>query len=297
MSLVWGSAFLLVKVTVEEVPPLTLTAGRLALSAVLLHVLMRASGLRWGRQRSLWATLAFMGLVNNVLPFTLIAWGQQHISSSLAAILNATTPLFTVIIAYLAATERLDLERGLGVAIGFGGAVVLVGPDLGHLTASSTLGQLAVVVGSLGFAVATVVARERLQGVEPLVAASGQLAMAAVFIGPVALLVDRPFDVTVSPKAAAAWVGLAALPSGLAYVLFLWLIQRITAVQVSLVSYLIPVTATFLGWLVLDERLGLNVIAGLLLIILGLLAVNGAMGPALRRLCREVPAAGPDGRR
>lgn len=297
MSLVWGSAFLLVKVTVEEVPPATLTAGRLTLSAVLLHVMMRASGLRWGRQRSLWATLAFMGLVNNVLPFTLIAWGQQHISSSLAAILNATTPLFTVIVAHLAATERLDFERGLGVAIGFGGAVVLVGPDLGDLTASGTLGQLAVVAGSLGFAVATVVARERLRETEPLVAASGQLAMAALFIAPVALLVDRPFDVTVSPKAAAAWIGLAALPSGLAYVLFLWLIQRITAVQISLVSYLMPVTATFLGWLVLDERLGPNVMAGLLLIILGLLAVNGAMGPALRRLRREVPAAEPNGRR
>jgi len=284
LSCIWGTSFLFTKVTVEEVPPLTLVEGRLLLAGAVLLLLMRRLGLSLSLTPRLWAAITFMGLVNNVIPFTLITWGQQHIDSSLAAILNSTMPLFTVVIAPLWIKESLTGERAAGVLIGFAGVFVLLGADLGAIAESSTLGQLAIIGASLGYATGTVFARRYLQERPPVVFAASQMVVASALLLPVALAVDTPFDLRVSAKAALAWTALGVLSSGLAYIIFFWLIQRIAAIQFSLIAYLIPLVAVFLGWLVLDERLGADSFGGLALIVLGVFIVNGTWRALLRRL-------------
>jgi drug/metabolite transporter (DMT)-like permease len=296
LGCIWGNSFLFTKVTVEEVPPLTLVEGRLILAGVVLLLLLRALGHSLSLTPALWAAVAFMGVINNVIPFALITWGQQHIDSSLAAILNSTMPLFTVIIAPLWIKERLTFDGALGVLVGFAGVFVLIGADLRQIAESSTLGQIAVVGASACYATGTVFARRYLQERPPVVLASGQMMVASALLLPVALAVDRPFDLHTSAKAALAWVALGVASSGLAYVIFFWLVQRLEALQVSLVAYLIPLVAVFVGWTVLDERLGANSLGGLVLIVLGIFIVQGGWQLVWRRLRPAVitPAPGQD---
>ena len=290
LSFVWGNSFLFTKVVVEEVPPFTLVEGRFLLSTAVLLLLMRVLGLSLSLSRGLWAAVAFMGLVNNAIPFVLLTWGQEHIDSSLAAILQSTVPLFTVVFAPLWIKERLTLERAVGMLIGFAGVFVLIGADLGAVGQSSTLGQLAVVVASAGYAAGTVFARRYLQDRPPVVFAAGQMTVASALLLPLALAVDRHFDLHPSTKVALAWIALGVVSSGLGYVAFFWLVQRLEALQVSLVAYLIPMVAVVMGWLVLDERLGANSFGGLALIVLGVFVAQGGWRPLQKRL---LPAAAP----
>jgi drug/metabolite transporter (DMT)-like permease len=286
LSLIWGSAFTMNDVIVDEVSPFTIVAGRLLLASILLTA--GAVLLRHGLPaRSTWTVLLVLAALNNVVPFTLITWAQEHITSSLAATLNATMPLMTFAIAAVAGTERPTPDRALGVAIGFVGAVVLIGPDLADITSSNALGDLAVLGGSAGYAVSTVIARQKLQG-DPMSLASGQMIFGAMIAIPLALAIDGRPDLSISTGASLSWIGLGALSSGLAYVIFFTLVQRITATSISLVSYLIPLVATVLGWAVLDEHIGLNLFAGLALVIGGMLLVNGALSRESEAPAREV---------
>jgi drug/metabolite transporter (DMT)-like permease len=277
LSVIWGSAFLLVKVVLEEVDPLTLVAGRLVAGAAALSVAVAVTRRSVPRNREAWSVYAFLGIVNNVWPFVLLTWGQQHIDSSLAAILTASMPISTVLVAHFWIDERLTPDRGLGVLIGFAGVFVLIGGDLRQLTDSSTLAQLAILAGVLGYTVGTVFARRYLQQADPLSTAAGQTMVGAIVMVPLALAVDQPFDLDLSAKHAFAWTTLGILASGLAYLLYFSLIRRVTATQASMVSYLIPITAVSLGALVLDERLSMVSFAGLALIILGVFVVNSGM--------------------
>lgn len=275
LSIIWGSAFMLVKVVLEEVPPLTLVAGRLFGAFLFLSLILLLGG-RWlPRRREAWLAFLALGLVNNVWPFTLLTWSQQHIESSLAAILTSSMTLSTAVLSHFWIKERLTIDRALGILVGFAGVFVLIGADLRDITESSTLGQLAVVGGVLGYAFGTVFARRYLQDADPTETAAGQTLVGAAVMIPVALAVDRPFDLVISAKIALAWATLGVLASAVAYLLFFRLIRHITATQASMVSYLIPVTAVFLGALVLDERLGANSFVGLGLIIVGVWVVNG----------------------
>lgn len=285
LSLAWGSAFLFTEVAVGDVPPLTLVAGRFALSTVVLLTIALVSRTPLPRDRATWRGLALLAVMNNIGPFTLITWAQQHIESGIAAILNGSMPIFTVLIAAAFALERLDRERTLGVLLGFAGIVVLVGPDLEDITSSSTLGQLAVVLASVGYGASTVYMRHGISG-PPLGLATGQLLLSAVALIPVALAVDRPLDLRPSAEVWASWVTLGVVASGLAYLLAYWLIQRIEATQMAMVAYLIPVVATVIGWLALDERLAANAFVGLALVLGGVAATNGAVSAAVRRLSR-----------
>lgn len=266
---------MLVKVALEEVEPLTLVAGRLTGAFLFLAAAVLLAGRSLPRNREAWLAFVLLGVGNNALPFTLLTWGQQHIESSLAAILTASMTLSTAVLAHFWIKERLAIDRALGLLVGFAGVFVLIGADLRDITQSSTLGQLAVIGGVQGYAFGTVFARRYLQTADSMVTAAGQTLVGGALMVPIALGADRPFDLDLSPKHALAWATLAVLASGVAYLLFFWLIRRITATQASMVSYLIPVTAVFLGALVLDERLGANSFAGLALIIIGVWVVNG----------------------
>lgn len=297
LSVIWGSAFMLVKVSLEEVPPLTLVAGRLAGGALFLVVAILVTGRSLIQSRQAWAAFALLGVVTNVFPFTMLAWGQQHIDSSLAAILVATMPLSTVIFAHYLIRERLTIDRAVGVLVGFAGVFVLIGGDLRDLADSSTLGQLAVIGGVVGYGIGTVLARRFLQDADPVVVAAGQMLVGAAIMAPVALAVDQPFDLAISVKVGLAWVTLGVVSSAIAYLFFYWLLRRVTATQASMVSYLIPITAVILGALVLDERLAATSFAGLALIIAGVWVVNGG-GRWLAKLVRgegEAVEVGPAG--
>lgn len=275
LSIIWGSAFMLVKVALEEVPPLTLVAGRLGGAALFLLLVLAITRRRFPPLGKAWFPLVVLGLGNNVYPFTMLTWGQQHIDSSLAAILVASMALWTALIAHFWIRERLTVDRSLGLLVGFCGVFVLIGGNLRDVTDSSTLGQLAIVAGVLGYAFGTVYVRGFLRDEEPTVMAGGQMLVGALFLTPIALTVDTPFDLDISTKVAFAWGTLGVVSSAIAYLIYFRLLRDVTATQASMVGYLIPVTAVFLGAFVLDERLGVNSFIGLGLIVFGVWVVNG----------------------
>ncbi len=278
LSIIWGSAFMLVEVVLEDVPPLTLVAGRLTGAFLFLGAAFAISGRPFPRDAASWRAFVFLGVVNNVFPFILLTWGQDRIDSSQAAILVASMPLSTVLIAHFWINERLTVDRMLGVLVGFGGVFLLVGGDLRDLTGSGTLGQLAVIAGAVGYSTGTVFARRYLQDADIVTTAMGQTLAGTAIMIPLALAVDTPFDLSLSGKTVVAWVAMGVFPSGVAYLIFFRLVRQVSATQASMVTYLIPVTAILLGVLVLDESVASSSFAGLALIIAGIWVVNGGGG-------------------
>lgn len=285
LSILWGGSFFFVGVAVAELPPFTIVLLRVALAAIALHLALRALGVAMPWNRDAWLAFFGMGLLNNAIPFSLIVWGQTQIASGLASILNATTPLFTVLVAHvLTADERLTRARLAGVLLGIAGVVVMIGPaamaDLGR----DVLAQLAVLAAALSYACAGVFGRRfKRMAVAPLATAAGQVSASSLLILPLALMVDRPWTMPVPGVTAfAAILGLALLSTALAYYLFFRILAAAGAVNLLLVTFLIPVSAILLGCLVLGEVLTLAQLAGMALIGAGLAAIDGRLPTALR---------------
>ena len=266
---IWGSSFLFIKVALEDLTPLQIVAGRIVIGALLLVALLYARGHRLPRDPQLLRTLFVMALIGNIMPFMLITWGEQYITSSLAAILNSTTPLFTVMIAAVALEgESLRPMRLGGVILGFAGVGVIVGFE----TDGSIRGMVAMTLASLSYAAAFVYARRHLSGrdLPPLALPATQLLISAVLILPFALTnaVGTPPNITFDATATTLALGL--LGTGWAYVLYYRLIADIGATSASFVTYLIPIFGIALGAIVLSEELGVNTIAGAVLVIGGI---------------------------
>jgi drug/metabolite transporter (DMT)-like permease len=238
-------------------------------------VLLLVSGQPIPRGRKLWAIYAVMGLLNGALPYSLIFWGEQTISSGLASLLQATMPIFTVILAhFLSGDERLTWVKAVGVLIGFVGVGVLMVSDLRLGLQANLLGEFAVVISSVSYAGAAIVARGRLRGQPPLVSTTGQLTMGAVWTLPLCLVVDRPFHLSPSLPAVGSWLALTFLGTVVAYLIYYALIERTGATFVSTVTYIIPVNGLLLGALVLGEPLTAILLVSLALILLGVLLVR-----------------------
>ncbi|MCG6121188.1 MAG: DMT family transporter [Microvirga sp.] len=283
LSLLWGGSFFFAAVALRELPPLTIVAARVVVAAATLFLVMRLMGARIPREPAIWAAFVGMGVLNNVIPFTLIVWGQSQIASGLAAILNATTPLMTVIVAHVAtADERLTRGRALGVALGFAGVLTMIGPDAIAGAGASVVAQCAILCAALSYACAAVFGRRfRRLGVPPLTTAAGQVAVSAAIVTPLALVVDRQWELGwPSIDVLGALIGFGALSTALAYVLFFRLLGSAGATRLSLVTFLIPVSAILLGVGVLGERLEPLQVVGMAIIALSLLAIDGR----LRRL-------------
>jgi drug/metabolite transporter (DMT)-like permease len=223
-----------------------------------------------------WRPYALMGLLNNVIPFTLLFWGQTHIPSGLAAILNATTPLFTVVVAHVAtADEKLNAARLAGLAAGLAGVVVMIGPDVLRDLGANVLAQLACLLAAISYAFAGVYGR-RFRGEPTLRVAAGQLTASSVILALPVALIDRPWMLSApSGKAIMALVALAALSTALGYLIFFRILARAGATNVALVTFLIPVSAILLGTLVLGEQLAIRHLVGMAAIALGLAAIDG----------------------
>ena len=290
LSVLWGGSFFFVAIAVRDIPPFTLVLARTALAAALLIIVVRALGLRLPRGIAAWRPFVGLALLNNVVPFTLIVFGQTRIASGLASVLNATTPLFTLLVARAFAGEALTPAKLAGVLLGITGVGVLMGPDASSANAAGVIGMLCVLGGALSYALATPGMR-RFKDTPPLLTATAQLVCSAVMLLPVAGLVDRFWTLPAPGSATIAAVfGLAAFSTALAYIVFFRISASAGPTNVMLVTLLIPVSATALGTLVLGEPLTLHQIAGALIIASGLLVIDGRLLGWMGRR-RSAPAA------
>ena len=296
LSLLWGGSFFLVAIALRGLPPFTLVTLRVGLAAASLLFLLPLCGSGLPRGRAVWLACLGMGLLNNAIPFSLIVWGQTQIASGLAAILNATTPLATVLVAHLCTQdEPLTASRLMGVVAGLAGVAVMIGPTALMGLGSHLLAQLACLAAALSYACAGVFGRRfRRLGMAPLQTAAGQLLVSSALLLPVALLVDRPWHLP-APAAEvwAAVIVLALLSTALAYVLYFRILAAAGATNLLLVTFLIPVSAILLGVLALGERLTANQLAGMALIGAGLVAIDGRLLPFSRDAAPLPGAAGP----
>lgn len=278
LALIWGGAFFFISVAVGSVPPLTYVWLRLSIAAAGLWLFLRWKGEALGLPRQVWGSMLVLALLNNVIPFALFGWGQTHIASGLASILNATTPIWGVVVAHLfTRDERMTPRKVAGVLLGFGGVATMIGPSLLANVGTDALAQLACVVASMSYAVAAVWARRfKAMGLPPMTVTIGQLTVGAAVMLPVALLVDQPWLQPLPP--ASAWAAILAL----ALLLYFKLIDSAGATNALLVTLLVPPTAILLGAAFLGEALAPQDFAGLGLIALGLAAIDGRLLRAFR---------------
>ncbi len=280
LALLWGGSFLAIRIALDEVPVLTMVLHRTGWAALVLWGVVLALGLPLPRSGRTWVGFVVMGLLNNIIPFGLMGWGQLHIESGLTSILNAATAVFGVLIAAAVfPDERLTPRRLIGVALGFGGVILAIGLDsLLRFDLRSTA-QLAVLAGAISYGLASSWARARLSDLPPLVAAAGMLTGSTLMLLPAVLLVDGVPSVNLAP---ATWAGIAyfALCStALAYVLYYRIVASAGSGNLSLVTLLIPPIAIVLGALVRDETLHPSAFLGFALLALGLLVLNGTLFP------------------
>jgi drug/metabolite transporter (DMT)-like permease len=283
LSVLWGGSFFFNGAALRELPPLTLVLLRVALGAAILLPLLRMQGIGLPKGMPGWKPFVAIGLLNNVIPFSLIVIGQTFIPSGLASILNATTPLFTVLVMAMAGEEALQMRRLAGVALGVAGVVVLRGWGI-EMRPGQGLGILLCLGGALSYGFAALAARRLLKDTPPLGTATFQLMASTVMMAIVAGAMEQPWHL--SMPGLTTWLavlGLAALSTALAYIVFFQIIRRSGATNVMLVTLLIPVTAILLGWLLLGEPISMREIAGAIVIGSALLVIDGR---ALRMLQR-----------
>jgi drug/metabolite transporter (DMT)-like permease len=286
LSLCWGGAFFFNGVAVRELPIFTIVIGRIGIAALALWGVALASGVTIPRERRFWAPIFVMGAFTSVVPFLLIVWGQSHIPSGLASIFIASTPLFAVVGAhFMTFDERMTPARVAGVAVGFAGVVVLIGPGLLGSIGTHVMAQFALLGGALFYALSGIYGRRfSRDGYTTLVTATAQLSASTILLLPVALWVDRPWTLP-APGAGAvlAVLGVALLSTAFAALLYYRILAVAGATNLLLVNFLVPVSAILLGVAFLDETLTLGQAAGMALIFSGLALRDGKLLARARR--------------
>ena len=276
LSVLWGLTYFFGVIATQSVPPLTLVLLRVALAAMVLVPIVLLMGFRLPDNIATWRTLAILATLNNIIPFTLMFYGQPHVTGGLASVINATTPLFTILIARIFAQEPLSAAKIAGVLLGLAGVAVLMGPAAANMHATSLLGMICFVGASISYGFSALWLR-RFRNAPPLVSAAGQLICSSAMMVVPALL-ERAWLVPMPPPSAiAAVLGLAVLSTALAYVLFFRISATAGATNDMLVTLLIPVTATGLGAAFLGEELTAHQIMGALIIGSGLLVIDGRL--------------------
>jgi len=280
LSILWGGSFFFVGIAVKELTPLMIVLVRLSLAALTLWVLVGVLKVAPPATLKAWWALLVMGILNNVIPFSLIVWGQTHIESGLASIFNAMTPLFTVLVAgTLLADERISRSKVVGVLLGLCGAAVMVGVDALRGMGADVLAQLAVMGAALSYGFSTTWGRRfKTLGLNPIAIAAGQVTMSAMVLTPFALFIEQPWlQAMPGMQVWMALIALATLSTALAYILFFKVLASAGATNVSLVTFLVPISAIFLGFVFLGERLQWSHFSGMALIALGLSAIDGRL--------------------
>ncbi len=282
LSILWGGSFFFVGVAVKDMTPLTIVSGRVGFAAIILLGYIYLRGGKMPFSPGLWGAFLIMGALNNLIPFSLIVWGQTHIESSLASILNATTPIFSVILAhFLTREEKLTINRITGILIGWLGVAALIGIEALQGFGVEVLGQIAVLGAALSYAFAAIYGR-RFKKLDPAVVATGMLCGSTVMIIPLTLYIEQPWHLAPGCTSLAAVFGLAAISTSLAYIIYFQVLATAGATNILLVTFLIPVSAIILGMLVLGERPGWNAFVGMGLIFAGLIAIDGRLVKRLK---------------
>jgi len=285
LATVWGGSFFFNSIAVQELPVFTVVLSRVALAAILLLAILRLRAERMPRDRHVWAAFFGMGLLNNAIPFSLIVWGQQHVASGVASILNASTPLFTVLFAhFLTRDERMTRGKLAGVLIGFVGVSVMIGTEALRDVGVHVAAQVMCLAGAVAYAFAGIYGRRfRAMGISPMTTATGQVVASSLVLLPLVLVIDRPWALAAPGLTAiGALIGVAAISTALAYVLYFRILVTAGATNLLLVTFLIPVSAILLGTLFLGEVLLARHVAGMALIGAGLAAIDGRPWQALR---------------
>lgn len=286
LSIIWGGSFFFTKVALMDLTPLTLVALRLCVGAMFLNAILLYLKIRLPKDLQVWIAFLVMGFLNNMLPFCLIVWGQTHIASGLASILNATVPLFTIVVAYaFMPDEKPGVNRIFGVIIGFIGIIIMIGPDVMMGFGSNVIAQMACLSASLSYALAGFYGRRfKVMGIPPLATAAGQVSISAVIMIMVAVIFDSAASMPVpSLKTVGAILALGGLSTAIAYTLYFKLLASAGASNLMLVTFLIPITAILLGVLVLGEHLLFSEVVGMGMIALGLLAIDGRLFKKMKK--------------
>ena len=286
LSILWGGSFFFNKLTVAEWPPFAVVQVRVGLAALTLLLAVRITGQSMAVGRSLWLAFFGMGILNNLIPFSLFLWGQQQIASGLASILNATTPIFAVLVMHCFGNEKATGLKLGGVLAGLIGVAILMGPDAISGLGSNLAAQIACVLAAVSYAFSGLLGR-RFRGVSPLVAATGQLSASTLMMIPIVFVMHPPWTLPVpSQTAFLALVGLALISTALAYLLFFRIMRTAGPSTVMLVTFLIPVSAILLGSGLLGEDLLPRHFAGMAAIFVGLALIDGR----IMRIARASPA-------
>ena len=275
LGLIWSTSFLWIKIGVREIGPLSLVAFRMLFGALTALAIALYQKVTWPRDLKTWGTFAILGPTSLAIPIFLISWGEQTIDSAIASILNATVPLFTILIAHFwLSDDKITIQKSLGLLVGFAGVVVLISKDLSASAHSSVIGQAAVILAAVFYAGSTVFARKATQRVASPVRGAAPLITASIIMWIIAPIVDQPFRIPTLPLTwiAALWLGI--LGSGLAFTMFYYLVHEVGPTRATLVTYLFPVGGVIFGVIFLNEHISWQLLAGTLLIIVSLVVVN-----------------------
>ncbi|NDV98666.1 DMT family transporter [Salipiger sp. PrR002] len=284
LAALWGSTFLFAEIALRALSPMQVTLHRVALALPALWLVLRWRGLALPRSARVWGAYLVMGGLNNAIPFTLIFWGQTHIESGLAAILNASTGVLGAVVAgLLLRDERLSWHKLAGAALGLCGVAVVIGPERLTTLDPRNLGQGAVLLAALSYSLASVWAKLRLAGQPPLVNAFGMLAGSTALLLPLVIWREGLPSLDYPAEVWGALLALSLLATALAFILYFAILARAGAANLMLVTLLIPPFAILLGALFLGERLSPGVYLGLAVIALGLLVTDGRLTARLRR--------------
>ena len=285
LSVLWGSSYTFIKIAVDTIPPLTVAAVRVVLAALLLTLFVRWRGLRFPTSSATWRALLVQACFNSILPFSLIAWGEVHIDSGLAGILNATPPIFVFIFTYFwTRHEPVSLRQFIGVICGIGGVVLIIGTDALAGLGDQTLAQLAITAASVCYAIAAIYGR-RFADLHPMIPAASTLICACVVLVPVSLVAEQPWHATPSAASIYALIVLAVFSTALALILYFRILNALGSMGVASNSYLRAGVSVLLGVLFLGEHLSPAAAGGLALIVIGVVTIIG--GPARALLQRR----------
>jgi drug/metabolite transporter (DMT)-like permease len=276
LSAIWGGSFYFFAILIKEIPVFTIVFFRVFLATLALWAVVFAMQLKPPTGWAQWKNYFVMGMINNVIPFSLIVWGETRVAPGLAAVLNATTPFFTVLIAHaFTANERLSWNRLTGALIGLFGVAALVGIDSIKSLGGDIIMQLAIVLASVFYGLSAVWAR-RFSNMPPIVNAASQTAASSLMLLPLTLVFDHPWALSMpSNLALFSQLALALLCTAVAYILFFTILKRAGSTNISLVTFLVPISAIILGAMLLNEQISLNHIVGMAVIGLGLALIDG----------------------
>ena len=290
LSLFWGGSFFFIEIALRDFQPFTLVFLRISIAALILVGIIYLRGERLPGSPKIWMGYLLLGLLNNALPFTLIVWGQTRIESGVASILNATTPILTVLLAhFLTSDERLTYPKITGVLVGFIGVYIMMVPELSNGFSWRGLGQAAVLIAALSYGFAGIFAK-RFKTIPAIVNSAGMLMCSGLMLLPLALIYEAPWAVRPSLEPLFAVLGIAVISTAAAYLLYFYLLAAVGATNVLLVTFLIPISALFLGVSVLEEAIKSVDLLGMGCIFAGLIIIDGRAIKFLRRPVDQVPA-------